>query len=199
MADDPIVIQTPTAGTEPVPVPAVEESTPPWGDAENFDPAKAWALIQNLRADKAKLGAQLAEAVNLETEASDEDSRSAQDEPAKTEDPVPASEPAAKEPAEDQNNERALALEAENTSLRMELAKTKALASTDLPSWAVDFLPDGTDEEIGAAVTKLLELRGSAAASSGLPPANPAQAAGNPASPTKDDAAREFFSGLGLN
>lgn len=29
--------------------------TPPWGNEENFDSAKAWDLIQNLRADKEKL------------------------------------------------------------------------------------------------------------------------------------------------
>jgi hypothetical protein len=28
---------------------------PPWGDPENFDPEKAWILIQGLRADKEKL------------------------------------------------------------------------------------------------------------------------------------------------
>ena len=29
--------------------------TPPWGDPANFDPEKAWSLIQGLKADKEKL------------------------------------------------------------------------------------------------------------------------------------------------
>lgn len=39
------------AGTDPAATTAPE--TPPWG--ENFDPSRAWQLVENLRADKAKL------------------------------------------------------------------------------------------------------------------------------------------------
>lgn len=34
-----------------------QQQTPPWGDPANFDPEKAWNLIQGLKADKEKLAA----------------------------------------------------------------------------------------------------------------------------------------------
>lgn len=34
-----------------------QQSAKPWGDDANFDPAKAWSLIQGLKADKEKLAA----------------------------------------------------------------------------------------------------------------------------------------------
>jgi hypothetical protein len=34
-----------------------QQAAPPWGDAANFDPEKAWNLIQGLKADKEKLAA----------------------------------------------------------------------------------------------------------------------------------------------
>lgn len=44
----------PEAGTVTEPAAAAPETeTPPWGD--DFDPEKAWSLIQNLRSDKEKL------------------------------------------------------------------------------------------------------------------------------------------------
>lgn len=59
----------PVAPSEPVPPapqdpPAAEQPnpTPPWGDDKDFDPAKAWDLIQNLRGDKATLQTKLSEA-----------------------------------------------------------------------------------------------------------------------------------------
>lgn len=51
---------TTPAQTDPqqTPDPAGQEpQTPPWGDDANFDPEKAWNLIQGLRADKEKLSA----------------------------------------------------------------------------------------------------------------------------------------------
>lgn len=41
--------------TEPATEPNAENTTPPWGSDEEFNPEKAWGLIQNLRADKEKL------------------------------------------------------------------------------------------------------------------------------------------------
>lgn len=44
--------------------PPADESKPPWGDEEaNFDAARAWTLIQNLRTEKATLKTQLDTAV----------------------------------------------------------------------------------------------------------------------------------------
>lgn len=59
------------------------DSTKPWGDDDNFDAARAWTLIQNLRNDKAGLTeslssakAELAEAVKAR-EAAESDAKSA--------------------------------------------------------------------------------------------------------------------------
>jgi hypothetical protein len=46
---------TPPAATPPATPP--EPQAPPWGSAEEFNPEKAWNLIQALRADKDKLAA----------------------------------------------------------------------------------------------------------------------------------------------
>lgn len=47
---------TPPVAPEPPaapPVGAASTTSPPWGSDENFNPAKAWELIQNLRKEKA--------------------------------------------------------------------------------------------------------------------------------------------------
>lgn len=46
----------PQAGQQQTPEPPAAEK-PPWGDDANFDPKKAWALIEGLRADKERLSA----------------------------------------------------------------------------------------------------------------------------------------------
>lgn len=43
----------PKAGEAPTAPPAAPPATKPWGDDKDFDPEKAWNLIQNLRNDKA--------------------------------------------------------------------------------------------------------------------------------------------------
>jgi len=57
--------QGPPAGpaTPPAPPPAdpAAPPAPPWGDDDNFDPARAWALIQNKQADLDKAKAKVAE------------------------------------------------------------------------------------------------------------------------------------------
>jgi len=45
----------PAAPADPAAPPAAEPQTPPWGEEENFDPDRAWKLIQDLRADKERL------------------------------------------------------------------------------------------------------------------------------------------------
>lgn len=41
--------------TDPATPPADPPAAPPWGSDDQFDPAKAWSLIEGLRADKEKL------------------------------------------------------------------------------------------------------------------------------------------------
>lgn len=45
------------AAATPTEPPANPPVAPPWGDEANFDPERAWKLIQDLRADKEKLSA----------------------------------------------------------------------------------------------------------------------------------------------
>lgn len=42
----------PAPSTPPAPTPPPAAKTPPWGSDENFTPAKAWELIENLRKEK---------------------------------------------------------------------------------------------------------------------------------------------------
>lgn len=170
---------TPTPETTETPTNT--DTTPPWGDEENFDPSKAWALIQNLRKDKA----QLQERLEANAPAPEPASK-----PETTPEPAPEPEP---EPEATETD-----YQAENQALRAELAKTRALASTGIPLDMAIFLPNGTDEEIAAAAHKLLEFRNSPHPETSLPPTNPAQAATTPPL-TKDDLARQGFSELGLN
>lgn len=46
--------QTPeaTPSAPPTPTPPAAEKQPPWGKPEDFNPEKAWELIQNLRSEK---------------------------------------------------------------------------------------------------------------------------------------------------
>jgi hypothetical protein len=52
MADEPTPGQEP-GGNEPASEPQ-QEPKPPWGSNEEFDPEKAWKLLQNVRADAEK-------------------------------------------------------------------------------------------------------------------------------------------------
>lgn len=61
MADEAAIDAT----QEAVPAEGVEP-TPPWGSEADFDPAKAWNLIQNLRGDVEKAKARGAEADDLQ-------------------------------------------------------------------------------------------------------------------------------------
>lgn len=53
MADEPTTQPPPTQEAEPG-TPANQETKPPWGSDDEFDPAKAWKLIENLRGDLTK-------------------------------------------------------------------------------------------------------------------------------------------------
>lgn len=170
-------VETPAQTSEP----AAEEATegaeaPPWGSDEDFNPETAWNLIKNLRGDKAKLQEKL----------------SAQESNAASEEEAPS------EPEPDPTVEQ---LKAEKQALQTELTKMRALHANGLPEEMAEFLPNGSDEEIGLAVEKLLKFRGSGTPAAGQPlPPNPAQAAGqNPPAPSKDDLAREAFAAAGLS
>lgn len=66
----PAAPQAPSAPAPPAESPAAapaapaqpDAATPPWGDAKNFDPDKAWNLIQNLKGENSQLKSKAAEA-----------------------------------------------------------------------------------------------------------------------------------------
>lgn len=178
-------VETPEQISEPAAEEAAEGAeAPPWGSDADFNPESAWKLIQNLRGDKAKLQERLNAQESQET-TSEEESPS---------EPEPEESKAEPEPTVEQ-------LKAEKQALQTELTKMRALHANGLPEEMADFLPNGTDEEIGLAVEKLLKFRGSATPAAGQPlPPNPAQAAGqNPPAPSKDELAREAFAAAGLS
>lgn len=147
--------------------PAVQEAapetpaTPPWErDGAEFDPARAWALIQDLRADnralradKAKHREELATVQAPEPELGPE--------------PVPESEPTVEaSPAPD--------YEAELAAARVENAKIRALAQAGLPLDLADVVAGSTVEQVEASIAALRAAVGTAGSRT-IPP-NPAQA-----------------------
>jgi hypothetical protein len=139
----------PEPATTPVtpaaaPAPAQEaapQATPPWGTEENFDPARAWNLIENLRAEKEQLAAkprltpeqqqQLTEYQRL-VEASQSE-------------------------AERQANAVAAAERAAETA-RAEAIRYKAAATYGVPQEHFDLLGSGTEEEVSARAEKIRAL-----------------------------------------
>ena len=166
----------------------VEETTetmPPWErDGETFDPERAWKLVQNLKAELARVKAKQAEAP----------------EPAATEEPAqePEAKPAEAEAPESQNDSAA-----QIASLQAELARVKALAAVGLSQDFAPFVPGATSEEIETNLATLQKLISDAAnekteavlaaapKSRGLAP-NPAQHAA-PARDAYEEAAEIIF------
>lgn len=136
--------------TEPATAePAGEESTPPWErDGEEFDAARAWALIENLRREKAQLSEKLRNTPEPTPEVAPEPKRG----PESTPEPSP-----------------------DLTALQTENTKLKALAAAGLP---LDLAPAvaGTTPEAIAANIQVLQSSLPAAPAREVPP-NPAQAA----------------------
>lgn len=130
---------------------------PPWErDGVEFDAETAWNLIQNLRADKAKLTESLAAA------------QAAEPEPAPEPEPEPEPEPA--QPAEPEHD-----YAAELAAAQVENAKLRALAAAGLSLDLASVVAGSTADEVEANVAKLHESIGAAPVSREVPP-NPAQA-----------------------
>lgn len=124
-------------------------AVPPWErDGEEFNPETAWNLIQNLRADKAKLSEDLTAA--------------------KAQEPEPEPEPAP--PAEPEHD-----YAAELAAAQVENAKLRALAAAGLSLDLASVVAGSTADEVEANVAKLRESIGAAPVSREVPP-NPAQA-----------------------
>ncbi|WP_424116947.1 hypothetical protein [Rothia mucilaginosa] len=169
-----------------------QEATPPWErDGEEFNPERAWALIQALRAEKEQLKTkveQAAAAVPAQAPA----------EPAKEEG---TEEPAQEEPAKAGKTESQDATAAELAATRAELNKVRALAAAGVDIALAPYLPEGTPEELAEHI-KLLRSKlggGSAASPTGqLEGTKGTRLAVDPAqhathSPSREELAAAFF------
>lgn len=133
--------------TEIEEAPAVQEESstvPPWErDGETFDPERAWKLVQNLKAELARVKAKQAEAPEPAAEEPEQES---------------ATEPAEAETSESQDDPAA-----QIASLQAELARVKALASVGLSQDFAMFVPGETSEEIEKNLATLQQLISDAA------------------------------------
>ncbi|MBW3663566.1 MAG: hypothetical protein KY469_10740 [Actinobacteria bacterium] len=129
-------------------------SKPPWGSDEEFDPEKAWKLIQNLRGDVDELKPKAAKLKELE----DADKTEAQR--------------AAERAAEAEKR----AAEAEAQAAKLEAAVKHGLTEEDL-----DLLGTGTPEEIAERAEKLAARLGSSQERP-LPPSSRRQGRGGSSS-----------------
>lgn len=154
---------TPATSPAQDPTPAATVA-PPWGDPANFDPDKAWKLIEDLRADKEKLAAR--------TAMTDEQKQQL----AEYQRLVDASKSEAQRQAEAVAN---ATREAETA--RAEAVRYRVAATHGIPADHFDLLGSGTEEEIAARAEKistLLAAQAAAAATTppvGAPPARPVE------------------------
>lgn len=135
-----------TETTDPTPA-----AIPPWErEGVEFNPATAWNLIQNLRADNSALRAEKAKLTATQA-------------PELEPEPAPPAEPA---------HDYA----AELAAAQVENAKLRALAAAGLPLDLAAVVAGSTADEVEANVSVLRESIGAAPVSREVPP-NPAQAA----------------------
>ena len=154
MADEPTTPAVQEAAPETTET--TPAAIPPWErDGVDFNPETAWNLIQNLRADKAKLTESLAAAQATAPEPEPE--------------PEPVPEPA--QPAEPEHD-----YAAELAAAQVENAKLRALAAAGLSLDLASVVAGSTADEVEANVDKLRESIGSSPVSREVPP-NPAQVA----------------------
>lgn len=169
-----------------------QEATPPWErDGEEFNPERAWTLIQALRAEKEQLKTKAEQAATAEP-------AQAPAEPAKEEG---TEDPAQEEPTKAGKTESQDATAAELAATRAELNKVRALAAAGVDIALAPYLPEGTPEELAEHI-KLLRSKlggGSAASPTGqLEGTKGTRLAVDPAqhathSPSREELAAAFF------
>lgn len=151
--------------TEQTVEPSAEK--PPWEkDGEEFDAARAWKLIQNLRAENTKL-----------KEKPEVESTKAPEEPAKEEKPQEDT----KTPEDSEDSK----LSAELDAAKLENLKLRALASAGLDLDLLEFIP-GSDSESIEENIKTLKSKFDAGESKKSFPVNPAQGGKSDSNPKED-------------
>lgn len=169
---------TPQAGnpaSTPDPATPPAAATPPWGSDAEFNPEKAWNLIQGLKADKEKLSAR--EVLTDDQKAKlDEYDRLA--EASKTE------------------LEKAQEAAAKLTPLQQENARLKVAIEKGLPANLIGRLQGDTPEALAADADALLSLIGTTPGATPpsepqLPKPNPAQGTSGGGAPSAAEAAAQ--------
>lgn len=182
----PVAPEPAAPANEPAPASAPEpkpEKQPPWGKPENFDPDKAWELIENLRKEKGgatdELKAQL-DTLTAQQEAQKKALAEALGlaEPPKTEDDV---------------TETVNALKARLDAADLKARRLEVAAEFKIPAEHHDLLTETDPEKLKAQAEKVGALV-AAAATPGAPQnpafvANPGQGQGGPTDPTAAEAA----------
>ena len=169
-----------------------QEAIPPWErDGEEFNPERAWALIQALRAEKEQLKTKAEQAAAAEP-------AQAPAEPAKEEG---TEEPVQEEPAKAGKTESQDATAAELAATRAELNKVRALAAAGVDIALAPYLPEGTPEELAEHIGLLRSKLGGGSAASPTGQlegtkgtrlaVDPAQHAAH--SPSREELAAAFF------
>lgn len=116
-------------------------STPPWGSDENFDPNRAWTLIENLRAEKEKLAARPALTAEQQQQLTEYQRL------------VEASQ------TEQERQANALAAaQRQAEQAQAEAIRYRAAATYGIPAEHFDLLGTGTEQEISARAEKLRTL-----------------------------------------
>lgn len=137
---------------------------PPWEkDGEEFDAARAWKLIQNLRTENTKL-----------KEKPEVESTKAPEEPTEEE-----------KPQEDAKTSEDSKLSAELDAAKLENLKLRALASAGLDLDLLEFIP-GSDSESIEENIKTLKSKFDAGESKKSFPVNPAQGGKSDSNPKED-------------
>lgn len=137
---------------------------PPWEkDGEEFDAARAWKLIQNLRAENTKL-----------KEKPEVESTKAPEEPTEEE-----------KPQEDAKTSEDSKLSAELDAAKLENLKLRALASAGLDLDLLEFIP-GSDSESIEENIKTLKSKFDTGESKKSFPVNPAQGGKSDSNPKED-------------
>jgi len=156
---------------------STDGSTPPWGSDEDFDPARAWNLIQNLRSDKEGLQQKLdSEVPSKENEISTLNSTITE-----------KSEKIA------EHETTISSLEREKGELNAVITKQNLLAASGLPLKLVKNVVGNNEDEWAESVETLKELRGTSGSQSAPDPVQVAQQNGASSAPDEDAEARKFF------
>jgi hypothetical protein len=127
-----------TPPAQPPTPPADPVAAPPWGDPANFDPARAWALIQNKQADLDKAKARITELTPYQQKAQElEDAQKNELQRAQ---------------------EAAAAAQKTATEAQLALLRHRVASRPDkpLPAVLVDVLQGSTEEELVAHADALL-------------------------------------------